>query len=175
MTSDVLKSGVVQALGNQVHDEAALALVAAAIGEQALFDGPSGKQLLAIDEESNEVIQFDISKAVLAAAGVLGAALPLLTGPVGVACVLSAIGALGALQGLSRPLPGSCAVVLRCLLPAKVMSREDLWSAVAAGSPGVQAVSDDEFDAALERLREVGSIRVKDDQVRLVERVLVRR
>jgi hypothetical protein len=173
-----LNTAVQSALAECMVEDSNSAEIASAIARTALFDSESGRQILVM-EESDRLIQFDILKAILAAAGVLGATIPLaagpmIIGPLGIASVLSAISALGALKGLRSTLPRSCAYLVMCLLQEKKMSRDQLQEKFASVYDGPESLAGPEFELALVQLEQVGSIRIKPGEVRLIEHVLVR-
>jgi hypothetical protein len=135
---------------------------------------------LVLEASDGLLIQFDIPKAILAAASVLGATIPLATGPLvisplGIASVLSAISALGALKGLKTTLPRACAHLVMCLLQEKKVGRDKLQEKFTSVYDGPKDQAEAEFERALEQLERVGSIHIKQGIVRLVEHVLVRR
>jgi hypothetical protein len=131
---------------------------------------------LTLDRASNELVQYHILKAIFAAAGVLGAAIPLTAGSMGIASILAGIGALGALQGLSQPLPRTCAMVVQCLLAkdSKQISDDSLRDAFLSVYDAPVQIAELELKQALERLEQVGSVKCKDGDVRLIERVIIR-
>lgn len=179
MIEDELNTSVQLALAECMVENSRSAEIASAIAGTAMFDSESGRHILVI-EDSDRLIQFDIPKAIFAAAGVLGATIPLaagpmIIGPLGVASILSAISALGALKGLRSTLPRKCAYLVMCLLQEKKMSRDKLQEKFTSVYDGSEGLTGGEFEQALEQLEQVGSIRVKRDEIRLVEHVLVRR
>jgi len=149
--------------------------VAAAIAAAALFSGEKELQLLAVDLDATALVRYDLLKAALATAGVLGATIPLVTDPLGVTSVLAALGALGALQGWNQPLPRTCAQLVICLFPRKTMSRAELNNQFLTVYEGSSDQAKVEFQSSLEQLEHLGCVRATSDVVTLVERVLVRR
>src|SRR5215475_2394714 len=98
MTEELITNGVIVALAGEISDVERLKEISTAIAASAVFNEEGGRQLLTLDRDSNQLVQYDIPKAIFAAAGVLGAAIPLMADPMGIASILAGIGALGALQ-----------------------------------------------------------------------------
>jgi len=173
MIENELTDGVRSAMKSIVSD-ADSSRIASAIANKAITDDETGRQLLSLDRASNRLLRFDIPLAVTAAAGILGAGVSILSGSVDVASVLAAIGALGALKGIKEPLPKTSAHLIVCLLPKKVMSRNHLKGCFEKSEGAGNNLAEIDFEQALEKLEQLGSIRIKGDEVHLVERVLVR-
>ena len=128
---------------------------------------------LAMAQDSGRMVYFDLFKAVTAIAGVLAAGRTLVTGAAPVAA-LSAIAALGSLQGLRQSLPSAAGHVVCILMhsPARTLSREEL-KAQFIESYGPSG-ADEDFDRALQELQSVKAVREEKGKVTLVERILLR-
>ena|SRR5260370_37422373 len=180
MIENELTTAVQSALAECKVDDSRAGDVASDIAETAVFDSESGRQILVMRE--SELIEFDTLKAILAAAGILGATIPIgfvsmIIGPLGAASVLSAISALGALKGLKRKLPRRCAYLVMFLLEEKKMKmgRDKLQEKFKSIYDGPEDLANTEFERTLEQLEQVGSIDVKQGEVQLVEHVIIRR
>jgi hypothetical protein len=150
-------------------------LVSDAIVSEAVSDA-TGRRALALNRRSGGLVFFDLFKAITAAAGVLGATIAAVAGPITLPAVLSAVAALGSLQGLRQPLPRACAQVVALLLERRDrgMAREELlrrFKAVYDAPPGELET---DLERALDGLMKVKSIRVERGTVRLVERIVIR-
>jgi len=137
----------------------------------ALHDG---NHVLAIKVASDQVFRFSLPKAITAAATVLGAAAPVATADMSLAAVVAAIASLGALQGLRERLPRTCAKVLLDLLPEKRMGLEKLRQSFVAAYEGAPERAGAEFEAALEKLEALESVRLEGGDVLLEEYVIIR-
>ncbi len=140
----------------------------AAILNEAVFDA-SGQKALGVNALTARVKVFDIFKAVTAAAGAVGAVITAATG-FGLPAALSAIAALGSLQGIYKELSTDSGHVVLSLLDAPDRKRErgDLKQDLRTRDPGA------DLEAALSELSAVRAIRVESGFVRLQERVVIR-
>ncbi len=85
MLKKLLIDGVKVALDTELSDSACVNDIVESISNEALFESDGSRQLLSLDHASDRLVQYDLQKAVLAVAGVLGATIPLATSPLGVA------------------------------------------------------------------------------------------
>ena len=149
--------------------------VSRAIASEALSDA-AGRQALVLDRTSGSLVFYDLFKSVTATAGVLGSAVAAFTAPDTFPAVLSAVAALGSLQGLRKPLSRACAQVVSLLLERqdRKMTREEMRSAFEVVYTGPPDQLQTELERALAGLESIGSIRIEIDTVRLVERIVIR-
>ena len=99
MTEELITNGVIVALAGEISDVERLKEISTAIAASAVFNEEGGRQLLTLDRDSNQLVQYDIPKAIFAAAGVLGAAILLTAGSMGIASIFAGIGALVRYRG----------------------------------------------------------------------------
>lgn len=185
---EVMTQGIQQALAQQTGIHADPGAIAAAIASTAVDkEEPMHQFLVSFSQLEKTTYRFDLVKALLAAAGLLGAGIGAVVGAAGapgltaqlaapqIAAALSALAALGALKGLKEPLPKTCAQVVLLLLPAKRSARQELAAKFAAAFEGPPSLAEYELEKALELLQHVGSVKISEGSVRLRERVIFRR
>lgn len=142
---------------------------------KGLVVGSAGdRDLLALDKARGELVRFDIVKAISLISSGLAATISLITDNPTFAAALTVIGALGAVKGLKEPLPSSCARIVCLLLEKKQLDRDLLKGDFLMSCELSGDVAEYEFQKSLELLAQIGSIRVEEDVVKLVERVYLR-
>lgn len=148
--------------------------VSDAIADEALSD-PTGREILTLSREGEQIVHYHLFKAITAAAGVLGTAMNI-SMPITVPAALCAISALSSLHGLREKLPMACGRIVEALYvdDDKEMSKKTLLAKFEQCYDGPPEEMKTEFDNGLETLDRIRSIRVEQGKVRLVELIVVR-
>ena len=155
-------------------DDADCSRIASEILNSALHNHETGLQILSVNPANNNIVEFHIVGAMAAAAGVLAAAGAIVTGPVTIVAALAVIATLGALKGITECLPPASAQIIMFLYKGKVADRDLLKKEFMSLHKGNAGLIEAEFNRGLERLEHLGCVRTDHNEVRLVERVLIR-
>ncbi len=121
MHEETIRNGVAAALAGS-PEAAQASAVADAVCRAAVTGAQAGSNVVVIRRDTDSAVRYDVIKAVVAAAAILGSAVPVIApsgmggGSATFAAAMSAIGALRALQGVDRALPKGCALVLLVLV-----------------------------------------------------------
>jgi hypothetical protein len=180
MLEEMLLGGIQAALARTAHQSEA-EMVTRSIVASAVTDAQSGsRNIVELRPGSDRAIWYDIPKAVFGAAGVLGAAIPLLSlttpiGSAGIAAGLGALGGLGALLGIRVELGWECAEVLLILLSNRELTIEQLRERYVDCHrlPAPEAAAE-QCESALQSLAKLGVVRRSKTHVKLLDRVVVR-
>ncbi len=179
MLEETIRSGVASALAGS-PEAAQASAVAHAVCQSAVTSAQAGSHVVVIRQDTDSAVRYDVIKAVLAAAAILGSAVPVIVGgstgasPPTFAAAMSAIGALRALQGVDRALPKGCAHILLLLVEDREVGIGGLRKRLGERWGRGGASFGREFEHDLETLQEMGLVRVRNDIVKLSEYVIVR-
>lgn len=173
MLSDEISKGVLHVSHKAGFPTEQAESVAVAISAQAITD-PAGRQALALDRTTGGIIHFNLFKAVTAAAGVLGVAIGATTGAL--PAVLSALGALGSLQGLVDPLPRSSGLIVSLLMEGenRKLTRDELKDKFKKIYQGPPDESEADLKSGLESLDKSKCVKVEQGTIRLTEYIVIR-
>jgi hypothetical protein len=158
----------VQLLSSTARSELSKVLAATIVKESLSQPAEASEHAIAIDRRTEQVVIFDISKALLAAARVLSTFGALVVSP-SLAALSAVLACLSSLQGIRTQLPRSQAVI--CLLlsqmPGRRSTTDELIAAFAAYAREQpdESLKSSDIDSALAGLRRLGCLDQQDGLV----------